>query len=192
MKTHHYLSRKDRIGNLPSLCLYVCQYSKEKKTYIETEINMQFNDIDQQNKWKNAIMSVITSCNDKVDVTFNKGINYLSKQLKQANDYNKLCSANGIKVLHKLNVDAKFQNLVRQANSHSNVMIKRNVGLCHEIPLPKLNIVILVVGTRGDVQPFVSIGKRLREDGHRVRIATHETYRKYITVDNGFEFSFSW
>ena len=78
--------------------------------------------------------------------------------------------------------------MVRQKNSHSNIMINRRVGLSHEIPLPKLNIVILVVGTRGDVQPFVSIGKRLREDGHRVRIATHETYRKYITIDNGFEF----
>jgi hypothetical protein len=34
---------------------------------------------------------------------------------------------------------------------------------------PNINIVILVVGTRGDVQPFIYLGQRLLQDGHRVR-----------------------
>ncbi len=31
-----------------------------------------------------------------------------------------------------------------------------------------------VVGTRGDVQPFIGIGLRLKEFGHRVRLASHK------------------
>src|SRR5262247_3268254 len=43
-----------------------------------------------------------------------------------------------------------------------------------DIPrIPPLAIVIMIVGTRGDVQPFIPIGRRLKADGHRVRIATH-------------------
>ncbi|KAG8412712.1 hypothetical protein J3458_013153 [Metarhizium acridum] len=39
---------------------------------------------------------------------------------------------------------------------------------------PRLNIVVMVVGSRGDVQPFLRIGKYIKEEfGHRVRIATH-------------------
>lgn len=37
-----------------------------------------------------------------------------------------------------------------------------------------INIVMLVVGTRGDVQPFIGIALKLKEYGHRIRIATHK------------------
>ncbi|KAI5059897.1 hypothetical protein GOP47_0024317 [Adiantum capillus-veneris] len=50
-----------------------------------------------------------------------------------------------------------------------------------------LEIAMLIVGTRGDVQPFVAIGKRLRERGHRVRLATHANFRGFVT-SNGLEF----
>lgn len=54
--------------------------------------------------------------------------------------------------------------------------------------LPKLNVVIQVVGSRGDVQPFVALGKVLKNFyGHRVRLATHPTFRKFVE-DNGLEF----
>ncbi|KAL4326321.1 hypothetical protein GQ457_11G005700 [Hibiscus cannabinus] len=55
-----------------------------------------------------------------------------------------------------------------------------------EIP-PPLQIVMLIVGTRGDVQPFVAIGKRLQADGHRVRLATHSNFKDFIT-SAGLEF----
>lgn len=56
-------------------------------------------------------------------------------------------------------------------------------------PLPRLNIVIMVIGSRGDVQPFLKIGKVLKEEyGHRVRIATHPTFREYVERDSGLEF----
>ncbi|EQC33120.1 hypothetical protein SDRG_09108 [Saprolegnia diclina VS20] len=54
-------------------------------------------------------------------------------------------------------------------------------------PAPPMHICIMIVGTRGDVQPFIGIGKRLVSDGHRVRLATHAIYRSMVT-DGGLEF----
>ena len=57
------------------------------------------------------------------------------------------------------------------------------------LPLPKLNIVIMVIGSRGDIQPFLKVGKLLKEQhGHRVRIATHPAFKKFIEQDSGLEF----
>lgn len=57
------------------------------------------------------------------------------------------------------------------------------------IRCPKLNIVIMVIGSRGDAQPFLKIGKVLKEQyGHRVRIATHPAFRDFIEKDTGLEF----
>lgn len=54
---------------------------------------------------------------------------------------------------------------------------------------PPMNIVIMVLGSRGDAQPFVKIGKTLKEQyGHRVRIATHPAFRQFIEKDSGLEF----
>lgn len=44
-----------------------------------------------------------------------------------------------------------------------------------------LNIVIQVVGSRGDVQPFVALGNELQRSGHRVRLATHDTFKSFVT-----------
>lgn len=37
------------------------------------------------------------------------------------------------------------------------------------------------------MQPFCFIGKQLKQDGHRVRLATHSCYREYVT-SMGLEF----
>ncbi|BFG37303.1 hypothetical protein CerSpe_235760 [Prunus speciosa] len=50
-----------------------------------------------------------------------------------------------------------------------------------------LQILMLIVGTRGDVQPFVAIGKRLQEYGHRVRLATHANFKDFV-LTAGLEF----
>ena len=44
----------------------------------------------------------------------------------------------------------------------------------------KLNIVIQVVGSRGDVQPFLALGNELQQHGHRVRIATHDVFADFV------------
>ncbi|KAJ0967222.1 hypothetical protein J5N97_024139 [Dioscorea zingiberensis] len=53
--------------------------------------------------------------------------------------------------------------------------------------VPPLQIVILIVGTRGDVQPFIAIGKKLQDYGHRVRLATHANFKEFV-LTAGLEF----
>lgn len=57
-----------------------------------------------------------------------------------------------------------------------------------QTPPPKLNVVIQIVGSRGDVQPFVALGKVLKDTyGHRVRLATHATFKPFVE-ESGLEF----
>jgi UDP:flavonoid glycosyltransferase YjiC (YdhE family) len=51
----------------------------------------------------------------------------------------------------------------------------------------RLNIVIQVVGSRGDVQPFIALGNELQRHGHRVRLATHDTFDNFVR-SAGLEF----
>lgn len=46
---------------------------------------------------------------------------------------------------------------------------------------------VQIVGSRGDVQPFISLGLALKNFGHRVRIATHPTFQSFVE-DHGLEF----
>lgn len=53
----------------------------------------------------------------------------------------------------------------------------------------KLNVVIQVVGSRGDVQPFIALGHELRKYGHRIRIATHNIFEDFVRKSgSGLEF----
>ena len=48
-------------------------------------------------------------------------------------------------------------------------------------PPPPMNIVIQVVGSRGDVQPFIALGKVLKDTyGNRVRLATHPVFESFV------------
>ncbi|CAF1213213.1 unnamed protein product [Rotaria sordida] len=60
-------------------------------------------------------------------------------------------------------------------------------NLSDDLLVSRLAIVILIVGTRGDVQPFIALGQRLHAAGHRVRLATHEIFRSFVR-GNGLEF----
>lgn len=53
---------------------------------------------------------------------------------------------------------------------------------------PAMNVVIQVVGSRGDVQPFVALGILLKTKyHHRVRLATHPIFKDFVE-SNGLEF----
>ncbi|KAK4174014.1 family 1 putative glycosyltransferase [Triangularia setosa] len=77
---------------------------------------------------------------------------------------------------------AHFKGVPSQKRTLSTIDVK-------SLKPPKLNIVIMVIGSRGDAQPFLKIGKILKEKyGHRVRIATHPAFRDFVEQDSGLEF----
>ena len=53
----------------------------------------------------------------------------------------------------------------------------------------RLNIVIMTIGSRGDIQGYLQIGKVLKVHyGHRVRIATHPRFKDLVEQDALLEF----
>ncbi|KIO23307.1 glycosyltransferase family 1 protein [Tulasnella calospora MUT 4182] len=55
-------------------------------------------------------------------------------------------------------------------------------------PAEKLHITCLTIGSRGDRQPYIALAKRLPQDGHTCRIATHEEYNDWVEGD-GIQFT---
>ena len=51
-----------------------------------------------------------------------------------------------------------------------------------------MHVTMVAVGSRGDVQPFVALGKRLQADNHLVRIATHDIHENMVR-SHGLEFA---
>ncbi|XP_056168114.1 sterol 3-beta-glucosyltransferase UGT80A2-like isoform X2 [Syzygium oleosum] len=84
-------------------------------------------------------------------------------------------------------LDIKPQNLDFESEFPSIGPTDEDPGMADIQDLPPLQIVMLIVGTRGDVQPFVAIGKRFQEHGHRVRLATHSNFREFV-LTAGLEF----
>ncbi|KAK5798840.1 hypothetical protein F5H01DRAFT_358424 [Linnemannia elongata] len=54
-------------------------------------------------------------------------------------------------------------------------------------PSRPMHITCLTIGSRGDVQPYIALCKRLMQDGHSCRIATHAEYKDWIE-GHGIEF----
>ncbi|ANB15176.1 Atg26p [Sugiyamaella lignohabitans] len=51
-----------------------------------------------------------------------------------------------------------------------------------------LRFTLLTIGSRGDVQPYISLGKGLLKEGHKVKIATHAEFKPWIEK-HGIEFA---
>lgn len=85
------------------------------------------------------------------------------------------------KYTHPLGQDLTANNRAYENNFQSILGKYKNV--------PKLNIAIHIVGSRGDVQPFIAIAKYLQGEpyGHRVRICTHPVFKEFVE-ENGIEF----
>jgi len=43
-----------------------------------------------------------------------------------------------------------------------------------------MRIAIIASGSRGDVQPYIALGKGLVEPGHDVRLVTHQNYEALV------------
>ncbi|KAL9030598.1 MAG: hypothetical protein Q9196_001304 [Gyalolechia fulgens] len=93
--------------------------------------------------------------------------------------------------------DATEDTLVNDSRQHASrpaweTRVSAATGIpiaSHTTPRPKLNVVVMVIGSRGDIQPFLKLGKLLKEEhGHRVRIATHPAFKKFVEEDSGLEF----
>ncbi|EOD43471.1 putative udp- transferase protein [Neofusicoccum parvum UCRNP2] len=81
----------------------------------------------------------------------------------------------------------------QQAADALDAIRRENLGQAGDVKvperIPKLNVVIIVIGSRGDIQPFLKVGKILQNDhGHRVRIATHPAFKDFVEKDSGLEF----
>ncbi|KAK0713467.1 glycosyltransferase family 1 protein [Lasiosphaeria miniovina] len=55
-------------------------------------------------------------------------------------------------------------------------------------PTKSMKVTCLTIGSRGDVQPYIALCKRLIQEGHRPRIATHAEFKDWIE-SHGIEFA---
>jgi len=83
--------------------------------------------------------------------------------------------------------DFNPEKFAPRAQSRASVAQDTPVQIDPEVLIPGMNIVILLCGSRGDVQPFLAFGNWLKSKGHRVRIGTHDMFRDFV-VKNGLEF----
>lgn len=61
------------------------------------------------------------------------------------------------------------------------LIIEDNPIIFTEVTIAKpYNIVLLTIGSRGDVQPYIALGKELIMEGHNVTIATHSEFKDWI------------
>ena len=51
-----------------------------------------------------------------------------------------------------------------------------------------MKITALAIGSRGDVQPFVELGKEMVKRGHSFKVAAFPRFREYVE-ENGLEFA---
>lgn len=49
------------------------------------------------------------------------------------------------------------------------------------LTVPSKHFVCLTIGSRGDVQPYIALGRGLQKEGHRVTIVTHQEYKEWVT-----------
>ncbi len=49
------------------------------------------------------------------------------------------------------------------------------------LSMPSMHFACLTIGSRGDVQPYIALGRGLQKEGHKVTIVTHEEYKEWVT-----------
>lgn len=48
----------------------------------------------------------------------------------------------------------------------------------------RLNVVVHVVGSQGDVQPFIALSNEFVRNGHRVRLGTHNMFEQFVRTSD--------
>jgi sterol 3beta-glucosyltransferase len=64
------------------------------------------------------------------------------------------------------------------------VLYKKILIFIFSESIPSKRITITLVGTRGDVQPFIALALKLQEFGHKVKIATHKLHQPFVESYN--------
>ncbi|KAM0748381.1 UDP-Glycosyltransferase/glycogen phosphorylase [Meredithblackwellia eburnea MCA 4105] len=59
-------------------------------------------------------------------------------------------------------------------------MVPKVIGTIGVKQVTGLHFICLTIGSRGDVQPYVSLARELMKDGNRVTIASHPEYRSWV------------
>ena len=117
----------------------------------------------------------------------------LNISVKETNNRGYLAKALGATFLQHLGPTSESEKEVHapvtsQEGKGKDSRASSEATLTSDVPRPKLNIVVMVIGSRGDIQPFLKLGKNLKEYGHRVRIATHPAFKDFVQKDSGLEF----
>ncbi|KIW07544.1 uncharacterized protein PV09_01503 [Verruconis gallopava] len=90
---------------------------------------------------------------------------------------------------HRQELDGQDESKSSKTTQSDDKKGKLPQGLDDNRDVPRLNIVIIVIGSRGDIQPFLKVGKILKQEyGHRVRIATHPAFKDFVEKDGKLEF----
>mmetsp|Transcript_25497 Transcript_25497/g.37624 ORF Transcript_25497/g.37624 Transcript_25497/m.37624 type:complete len:901 (+) Transcript_25497:79-2781(+) len=133
---------------------------------------IKFKDEASQAQWSEKFHKEIVIARSKMEQGHSRGLDRLLDMMKPLKPDN---SSNN-DVPQRAEVD----------NTRKKIMASHQ-SMVSTIPAPAMKIVILVVGTRGDVQPFVNFGLELKSRGHDIRIATHAEYRGDV-VREGLKF----
>ncbi|CAF2766325.1 unnamed protein product [Rotaria sp. Silwood2] len=137
-------------------------YNELIRHFIITETQYK-DDLENDNckNIKNRVLDYLVRFNDadgRFDISFNPTLKSSSKSTQQ--------------VPPDLGMNEDHDEIIKQI-----IYSKTNTEDFH---VPHLTIVMLIVGLRGDVQPFIAFSQALHAAGHHVRLATHEKFRKYV------------
>ncbi|KAJ5675180.1 Sterol 3-beta-glucosyltransferase UGT80B1 [Penicillium maclennaniae] len=146
----------------------------------------------QTEDWSEALSLPYSHDSDRLEFSgdgLNTGVRVLSDGRLDIRINERKPSLAGI--LHHLGATPMPSELSRvnsRASRASRTSSRKGERKAHVKHFPlQLNIVIQVIGSRGDIQPFVALGKELKKHGHRVRLATHLAFREFVN-EGGLEF----
>jgi hypothetical protein len=109
----------------------------------------------------------------RVDIFFSEKAHKLSKRLHRKPPWAVPLREEELRQRHDRKLETSFRELLGKYSG-----------------VPRLNIAIHIVRSRGDVQPFVAIGQILSKPPyghHRVRLCTHPVFKDFVE-ENGLEF----